>query len=169
MCEKFDVSLEKDGSPSIFLNEFDPKDKIAQNEKNPGGMWWPLCGHFFNETGAKLFCKRLNPKYIDGLIETKKNDKITSASVMVGKCKEDDTNLNECSGGCNTLKIGGSCERFNCSAGLGQKVRIKCVLEDGSLEKLSKTENSCKSMYKRKNSYCDSFYCILSYQLISII
>ena len=130
LCKTFDVSLGKDGSPFIFMvNE----TKNYKKEKNTKGLWWPICGHFFNNNSATLFCKRLNPKYVKGYANMSMTTTIPMPSVMVGNCTENDVRQNKlssCSGGCNKYGLGKSCENLNCSAGFGPRVTIKCITDD---------------------------------------
>ena len=114
ICENFDVSLDKDGSPSMFLKD-----------ENEEGAWWPICGHFFTDAGANLFCRRLNSNY-EGGRPGFPNGPITNESALVGNCTEDDIDFSKCSGGCNKYKVGGICDSLNCSGESGKKVGGRC-------------------------------------------
>ena len=173
MCKNFDVSLGTDGSPFIYLIN---ATKNSKNEKNIHGLWWPICGHFFNDNdhGATLFCKQLNSKYERGIIVDKSmTDTIPMQSVMVGNCTENDTrasNLKSCSGGCNKYGLGRDCANLSCSAGHGQRVKITCILKKepvpvnitenpvGRNIDRTETENSCQS---KRNDYSSSIIALV--------
>ena len=96
------------------------------------GAWAPICGHYFwdNNNGATLFCKKLG--YHHGVVRIPINiyyKNLTSDAVRIGTCVETDDDLENCSGGCNDLEIGGHCLNDNqksCSSGQPANIEIEC-------------------------------------------
>ena len=95
-------------------------------------MWWPICGNFFkdNEHAATLFCRKFVTKSGDTLFNygkfTLDNKTIPMDSFMIGKCNDNDTSLETCTGGCNLRDIGGRCGNTKCEAFKAENVKIEC-------------------------------------------
>ena len=94
------------------------------------GQWTPICGHYFwnNDNGATLFCKELG--CVDGELRgitpgVGTKIPLESDALSIGKCKKQDTWPN-CSGGCNTMSVGGQNCGGNCDAGEKAKLIIQC-------------------------------------------
>ena len=91
------------------------------------GIWTPICGYWFwnNDNGADLFCKKLDPKYMSGMVTRRQDIRLIRDGLRLGECKPGDNSLFSCTGGCNDLRTGsGSCAR--CDIGEPAAVEIKC-------------------------------------------
>ena len=88
------------------------------------GKWSPICGHGFwdNNYGAIMFCRKLNPLFISGIVR-KGRERLESDAIRVGRCDINDKWL-QCTGGCNDLGIGNGCAK--CRAGEDALIEIKC-------------------------------------------
>ena len=89
------------------------------------GKWSPICGHWFwdNNNGATLFCQKLNPIFRSGKVTKRRDKKLESDAVRVGRCGKTDQWL-KCKGGCNDLGKGNGCAK--CAKGESASVEIKC-------------------------------------------
>ena len=103
-----------------------------KEEKTPEvmwkGKWTPICGHAFwnSEHGPNLFCQKLDPKFKYGKVTKKLDKHIKSDAIWIGHCHSEDDWLS-CTGGCNTLEIGGLCPGIgNCSVGKSHPMEIEC-------------------------------------------
>ena len=102
------------------------------NDKDPeilwNGKWTPICGHYFwdNNNGAKLFCKKRG--FENGVVKNTRS-RLTNDAIRIGKCLDSDTNLENCSGGCNDLLVGDRCvDNYwaRCRKGNRAKISIDC-------------------------------------------
>ena len=90
----------------------------------------PICGHYFwnGNAGANLFCQELGGtggSIIGGTYGAGKVP-LPEDGLQVGKCESGDSWL-QCTGGCNSLDIGGQCQYGgNCKAGANAGVKIRC-------------------------------------------
>ena len=57
--------------------------------------------------GVNLFCQKLG--YDNGFFVRKGGVAETITSIRIGKCSAGDKNINNCTGGGNTYKVGGDC------------------------------------------------------------
>ena len=106
-------------------------------------MWWPICGEFFNNRGATLFCKKLLKQRVDegGEIGSNITLKVPMDSYMIGRCNSNDTKLEKCTGGCNLREIGGNCAEKQCTAFKSAEITIDCNYHTYQ----QKGASSCKS------------------------
>ena len=84
-CKHGDVKFGKDGIAMMFVN----------------GSFHPICGHYFwNKpwavNGAMLFCKKMG--YKSGII-SQRTVPLSDPAVQVGRCKETDVDVANCTGG----------------------------------------------------------------------
>merc|ERR1711988_327419 len=106
-----DVRLRSNGEPEVYIN----------------GDYRPICGHFFwdNDNGADLFCKQLNSQYRSGEITSSKYSlQLNFDAVKIGKCRKNDI-WQACTGGCNNLQVGGSCEDWEDNVQLEQMLELE--------------------------------------------
>ena len=93
------------------------------------GTWVPICGYNFwdNKYGAKLFCKKLGFK--NGIVKSTRS-KLTRNALRLGRCSRFDTNLENCSGGCNDFIIGSNFVDWGrCKGVCRKKKRGKVTIE----------------------------------------
>ena len=117
------------------------------------GDFHPICGHFFwnDKNGANLFCKKLGYESADLNIS---GVTISTAAVMVGRCKAQDTDIAQCTGGlCNTMEIGGTCSTAKCLPG-NNGIKIAC---HGGLNR----PQSCEEDGNNDGTPCENFFFFL--------
>ena len=76
-----------------------------------------------------LFCKQLGHESgeVDGIYTVNAGEPNTVDAVQVGVCKASDFDLAHCTGGkCNSLIVGGRCDKNSCAAGSVAAFKIKC-------------------------------------------
>ena len=108
--------LDEDYTPMIFHDK----------------KFYPICqvGFHNNEFGVELFCNTLG--YQSGVIMEKFLE-LEEPAIIIGRCMSHDTNLMNCSGGHNTLKIDGGCEGKCCGANQLDRMKVMCFGGEGKV------------------------------------
>ena len=110
-----------------------------------------------------MFCNKLG--YRDGnQWHPKESPSYDTDAFRVGKCKETDTSLMKCTGGCNDYKIGGVCDDnwkpdilpTVCSKGVHVAIKISCLNPTNTT-----SESSCIGIY-----VCSSMRGSINYKCI---
>lgn len=102
----------------------------GQPEVYYSGSWYPICGHWFWDTGygPNLFCTALKGVPSTGTITQRmrydysKRQVLSSQGIMIGKCLASDTSIFGCTGGYNMVRH----FRGRCAAGQKSGIIIAC-------------------------------------------
>ena len=96
------------------------------------GRFRPICQHSFqlNDFGVKLVCKTL--EYQSGVI-TKDGFPLAEAAILIGKCMPRDTDLRNCTGGYNSLKIGNGLKTNSWDAEDMGRMKMMCFGGEGKI------------------------------------
>ena len=115
-CVDGDVMLGEDYTPMMFQD----------------GRFRPICQHSFhvNEFGVKLFCKTLG--YQSGVI-TEERLPLAEAAILIGKCLQRDTDLRNCTGGYNAVKIGNGFKTEYCNEEEQGRMKVICYGGEGKV------------------------------------